>query len=248
LFRRIIVAMTERASPDSPPARRRLGRPRRLSLEQVLDAALEAGLEGLTMTRVAERLGVSTAVLYGYVEGREQLVSIAAARAAQRHSFPSDTGQHWSEYARAHAWALFELLVGDAQLIVAFMGGGLGPAAEVDRAEAWMAALTRRGFAPQEALRLLRSVGLLAIGAAAAKVHARALGAAGETYAESARRAIAARPPNELPVLRRHIELFSREEMLTGWEAALLQLLRGVAAERGEILPGAASAPAPEPP
>jgi TetR/AcrR family transcriptional regulator, tetracycline repressor protein len=60
---------------DAP---RRVGRPRRLSREQLLDAALalidEHGLDRLTMEQVAASLGVGTSTVYGYVATRQDLV------------------------------------------------------------------------------------------------------------------------------------------------------------------------------
>ena len=77
------------------PTGRRAGRPRRLTLDQILDAGLAIGLDNnLTMAAVAERLGVSATVLYGYVSGREELIRFASARAAMDHDFPNDEGQY----------------------------------------------------------------------------------------------------------------------------------------------------------
>ena len=41
------------------------GRPRRLKLDDVLEAALAIGAHKLTMAALSERLGVAKAVLYG---------------------------------------------------------------------------------------------------------------------------------------------------------------------------------------
>ena len=63
------------------------GRPRRLTTEQVLETAIAIGLEGLTMSAVARRLGVSITVLYGYVSSREELVRLAASYALEQHQY-----------------------------------------------------------------------------------------------------------------------------------------------------------------
>lgn len=227
---------TDTKPSAGPAAPRKVGRPRRLTLEAVLDAALEVGLSRLTMAGVAERMGVASAVLYSYVSSREDLVRMAAAHASKRHDFPQDTGQHWALYVEAHAHALFELLAADSQMIVSFLSGGFGPRAEADRAEIWLGALTSRGFAFEEAWQLLRSIGHLVIGAAAAFTHARALRASGSSHELEARKTALSRD-GELPLLSSHLRAFEDEEQLADWRAGLLLILRGVAADRGETLP-----------
>ena len=88
------------------------GRPRRLTTEQVLETAIAIGLEGLTMSAVARRLGVSITVLYGYVSSREELVRLAASYALEQHQYPEDDGQHWSVYVAQYAVVLEGLLTG----------------------------------------------------------------------------------------------------------------------------------------
>lgn len=217
-------------------ATRSVGRPRRLTLDQVLDAALELGLDDLTMAAVANRLGVGVAVLYSYVKNREDLLGLAAIRAAQRHDFPEDRGQHWAEYIADYARALYELLTTHSQSIINFMEGGLGPEAQLDSSEAWAAAMTKRGFTPEEALELLGIVGQLVLGCAASAIHARSLSMSGTSYAEAALRAVGNRPEEELPLLRQHINAFANVTEYGRWEDSLRLLLDGVAARRGELL------------
>jgi TetR/AcrR family tetracycline transcriptional repressor len=63
---------TERSTPS------RVGRPRRLSTDEIVTTAIELadeeGLEGLSMPKLARRLGVGTMTLYGYVENKEDLL------------------------------------------------------------------------------------------------------------------------------------------------------------------------------
>lgn len=55
-----------------------VGRPRRLTTDQVIAAAIdiadESGLAGLSMPRLAKRLGVGTMTVYGYVSSKQDLL------------------------------------------------------------------------------------------------------------------------------------------------------------------------------
>lgn len=59
-------------------ATRRVGRPRRLTTEEIVTAAIdladERGLAELSMPKLAKRLGVGTMTLYGYVQNKEDLL------------------------------------------------------------------------------------------------------------------------------------------------------------------------------
>lgn len=63
---------------------RGVGRPPALSVEQVIDAAIEladeAGLAGLSMPKLAARLDVGTMTLYGYVANKQDLLDRVASR------------------------------------------------------------------------------------------------------------------------------------------------------------------------
>ena len=72
-------------SPDGGAApEQRVGRPRRLTTDEVVNAAVEiadeGGLESLSMPSLARHLGVGTMTLYGYVQNKEDLLDRMAAR------------------------------------------------------------------------------------------------------------------------------------------------------------------------
>ena len=214
-----------------------MGRPRRLTIHQLLDAALELGLDDLSMARLADRLGVGIATLYRQVGSRDELLRLAAARQAVHHSFPVDRGQHWSAFVNEYARALFDLLTGESQLIARYIDGGLGPEVEIDSVELFLNALVTRGFAPEEAMRLFRSTGQIVMGTAVAWAHSRAMQGAGTSHASAARLALAHRDEDELPLLRSCMKDYCDEARRCDWEETLTHLLRGVAARRGETLP-----------
>lgn len=232
-----LSAMTDSPNAQTPAAvKRSVGRPRRLTLGRILDAALEIGLDDLTMTRLAQHIGVSVTVLYGYVRNKDDLVRAAIARTTLDHDFPGDTGQHWSDYMAGYAGALHEMLTRNSQLILAFMQGGLGPETQVEQAETWLKVLARQEFPPGDASSLYRTVGQLVIGCALARLHGKALEAEGSSQAEEMERAVKARSRGELPHLHRHLTRVAQQDY-GNWQEPLYWLLEGVAARRGEDVP-----------
>lgn len=210
----------------------RVGRPRRLTTEQVVDAGLAVGLDGLTMAAVAQHLGVRVTVLYNYVASRDELMRLASARVAQGHAFPCDDGQHWSVYAAEYARALFLLLVGPGQFIARYLAADFGPELEIDRSEAWLEAFARHGFDASEALALQRQVGEIVIGGALTTLHMRALQNRGITYGEAAKRSMATRPTSSIPMLLEQQALFARRSPV--WQLTLRELLGLLAQRRTE--------------
>ncbi len=87
--------MTE--SPQTP----RRGRPPRIGLEAILDAAAELGRErgprGVTMRGIGQALGVDAAALYGHVESKEALLQALSVRAAERLSLPDVADRPWED-------------------------------------------------------------------------------------------------------------------------------------------------------
>lgn len=230
-------AQQEREAPepsDCLPLRR--GRPRRLQISQVVEAALAVGPTRLTMGAVAEHLGVAKAVLYNYVGSRQELVQLATAQAARQHQFPEDCGQPWPIWVLEYARALFEWVTLEGELFAAWISGGHSPVVEVDSAELWLRVLTDRGFSGEEALQLRRAVGQIVIGAAVNFRHDRALAGTGQARPESATKAVLNRPLEETLLLRQFLDLFAREADETSWEHTLFLLLRGVMVARDALV------------
>lgn len=225
---------TTGAAPTPP---RPGGRPRRLQLDQVLEAALALGLEKLTMSAVAENLGVAKAVLYGYVGSRDELIHLASTHALRQHRFPIDSGQPWSVWILEYARALFEIMTMDGQILESWLGGVHSPMLEVDAAEMWLRALTRRGFSGEEALQLRRTVSYLVFGAAASMKHNHALRAKGQPRPVSTKRAVLGRPEDDVILLRQFVDVFAREVTEDSWEFALFLLLQGVTTSREALQP-----------
>lgn len=230
-------AQQENDSADhSAAARLRRGRPRRLQISQVVEAALAIGPTRLTMGAVAERLGVAKAVLYNYVGSRQELVQLATAAAVRQHEFPEDHGQPWPIWVLEYARALFEWVTLESEVFEAWISGGHSPVVEVDSAELWLRVLIGHGFSGEEALQLRRAVGQIVIGAAVNFKHERALARTGQARPKSARKAVLNRPPEQTMLLRQFLDLFAREADETSWEHTLFLLLRGVMVARDTLV------------
>lgn len=215
-----------------PPAARSVGRPRRLTLAQILDAAIEMGLDGLRIAALADRLGVRPAVLYTYVTGRKELVRLAAQRASGAATFPEDEGQSWRQYATQYAQALHKL-VEEGQLVSTLVSGNLGPAVEIDSSEQWLQVMLARGFDLPEALDLLRSIDLIVLGGAFLSSYARAVAGGEAEYRDAVRASIDQRSAEDVPVIAAHPDRYA-DTALPRWRTTLALVLDGVAARRGE--------------
>ena len=98
-------------SPPSPSAR---GPKQRLSLGQVVDAAMALadteGVDKLTMRALALTLGVGAMSLYTYVPGRDELFELMIDRAWASRGKP-DPALPWRDQVEFHArqaWAMYE--------------------------------------------------------------------------------------------------------------------------------------------
>jgi AcrR family transcriptional regulator len=140
---------------ESTTARR--GRPKKLELDEIVDAALAVldadGIDAVSFRRVGGDLGVSHMTLYTYFDSKESLLNAMVARTLQLPSFVPDRERTWEERLRqaiveAHRAlvarpGIAELLVthqfdgawvGEirAQLLALLEPAGLGPAKTID--------------------------------------------------------------------------------------------------------------------
>ncbi|MDB5972727.1 MAG: TetR/AcrR family transcriptional regulator [Hydrocarboniphaga sp.] len=219
----------------------RVGRPPRVNLQLIVDAALAIGLDRVSLPMVADRLGVGSSTLYRHVRNRDELLRLATVKVALERRLPTGVGLHWSELAGRYAESLFESLAREPLVIQELMRGRLGPDIEVDYLEPFLEAMSQHGFAPGEGLQLFRAIGMLAVGAAVAATAQQSRASGGEE-GEAFARALAERPAGALPRIR--AALAANVDLNAGdWKTLLRHLLSGVAAARGEILPCAGAVP-----
>jgi AcrR family transcriptional regulator len=76
-----------------------------LTRERIVDAAMAIvdaeGLDGLSMRRVADRLGTGPASLYAHVSGKEDLLQLLIDRVAADVPLPDPDPEHWQEQLKA---------------------------------------------------------------------------------------------------------------------------------------------------
>ncbi|MFA5941046.1 MAG: helix-turn-helix domain-containing protein [Sinimarinibacterium sp.] len=230
--RAVIVPAEESSAP-------RVGRPPRVNAQAIIEAAIQIGLDGVTLKQVADRLGVAVATLYRHVRNRDELVRLAAFRVALTRRLPapdSSNAMHWSQIATGYAESLFESFTREPQLIHELVRGRLGPDVEIDFVEQFMAALKPHGFSAAECIRLHHGIAMLAIGAAAGALAVMAGHANGQPMAVAMRRALDERDPADLPLLRASLGEYLNVDP-KAWFVALRSLLAGFALARGEALP-----------
>jgi AcrR family transcriptional regulator len=217
-------------------AQPRLGRPPSVSTRAIVNAALEIGLDKVSFRQIAERLGVNVATVYRYVHDRNELLRLAAFELALSRRLPELEYPHWSQLATRYAEEMFESLLAEPELVSGLLKGSIGAHLEMDVLEQFLAAMTRYGFSPEDALELHRAVGTLVMGAATGAIAIRAREAAGIPWQVEIRRTLIERAESDLPHLRQAMASYLKVDEWH-WRAPLRRLLAGIAAARGEQLP-----------
>jgi TetR/AcrR family transcriptional regulator, tetracycline repressor protein len=209
-----------------------------LTQEQVVKRAVElmaeAGLEALTLRRLATELGVSAPTLYWHVRNKRQLLDLMAEALVSRAArSPSPApGQPWWEWLAERARLQWRALTSqrDAALVVA---GNRPTDAALPEIEQVVASLVAAGFPPDEALRAIMSIGNYVIGCAV------------EHQAEAARQPDPERDARlleraeELPNLRAAMAGLERPGPAAGeagFEHGLALLIGGVRARHADLL------------
>lgn len=106
-----VARSTIKTGSEKPDVKRAVGRPRQLSMTQILEAAETIGMEKLTLQGVAEILGVTTPALYRHVQNREDLLAKYAMNMTARFPISAYGGGDWSVWVRGYAEALIETYV-----------------------------------------------------------------------------------------------------------------------------------------
>jgi AcrR family transcriptional regulator len=213
--------------------RRKVGRPARLDRTMIARAAFEVGLDRITMKAVAEHLGVSVPGLYHHVEGREDLMRLAAEYSASQIEVPVDHGQHWAEWLLEWAQYMHRAFVAQPELLNQFLHRAIGVERMVTHVDAMLALLLRHGFDPHDAMDAYVLVSQCALGAALTEIREAEGAREGRPDIVEYHRAIAMRPADELPSLRA-LASTPRTSPRPTFEDRIVTVLVGIAVRRGE--------------
>lgn len=201
-------------------SRRTAGRPRRLTLDAIVEAACRLAPAELDMASVARSLDVGVATLYGYVEGREQLLHLVAQRKSQLERI-ADRGQPWQEVVREHAGKTFQAMVEWPEMITQIINGGVFGSIETDYLEHLLELLCARGFSPAEALDMYYTVNQLVLGAAVTSSYLQAAETQAGRHGSPLWRFVLAQPLDELPLLREALTMNPMPAVLADYSGAL---------------------------
>lgn len=127
----------------------------RLTRDEIIEAAVEMGVDRLSIGAVAEHLGVAPGTLYRYVDGLEEIASAAVELVFTRTPLP-DARDGWRMFLEDEAALAFELLLRYSGL-VQDLGTDLGAVAG-ERLRRIVATLADAGFPPAAAVRVADAV------------------------------------------------------------------------------------------
>ncbi|MGZ8764873.1 MAG: TetR/AcrR family transcriptional regulator [Acidimicrobiia bacterium] len=211
--------------------RRKVGRPARLDREMIARAASEVGLDRVTMKAVADRLGVSVPGLYHHVEGRDDLMALAAEYSASRIAIPVDRGQQWTEWLVEWSRYSYDAFVKEPELLNQYLRGSISLERMVVHLDAVIGFLDRHGFTPVEARDAYSLVSQCAIGAAFNALRHADLKRNRESVLLEYQRAFASRAPGELPYLRKLVGTIADPP---SFDDEIVTVLVGIAVRRGD--------------
>jgi AcrR family transcriptional regulator len=189
----------------------------------------------LTMTRLAEELGVSIGALCDYVADRDELMPLVVAERMRTLPIPTDTGhQHWAQYLREYVSWLITLLSADPAALIQVLSIDFTLESELRLTEAFDAALVARGFELDEAVAIHTQVSVIALGTA--------IGDSRERLAAREAGSVAAAPARVLDGLDVGDLRFTRKAA-PGYESRVVSidelteaLIERIARQRGEHL------------
>ncbi|RVT93067.1 hypothetical protein EOD43_03980 [Sphingomonas crocodyli] len=208
----------------APAPRRPQGRPRRLTLDKIIDTACEIGIDRLDMAGLAAKLGTGVATLYGYVDNYDHLIHLTLQRLGQS-TLIVDHGQSWQAVLREHAASIFAVYRRHPQLIGHMMDGTRRTLADIVYFDHVVKLLVDRGIAPVDALSLYFEVNQITAGAAVG-LHYRASAEAAAGGPDALREElVAACDASGLPALREGFAATGLPPALGDYQRALERLI-----------------------
>jgi len=228
--------VTVPASPDAR-TRRRVTLDRETVLQAALALADEVGLEGLSMRKLGQRLGVEAMSLYNHVAGKDDVVG-AIVDIVWSLVPPAVAGTPWRESLRAGAIDLHRAFLRHPWACV-FFPPSVGPA-RLAAMERMLATLRDGGFSPGAAYHAHHVIDAYVIGFTEQMIGFAPPDLTGPDGVEMEPSDYVQAIGGELPNLVEHIGLHGAEEELglgSGFEFGLDLILDGLEHRRSH-LPG----------
>ncbi|MFI6391004.1 TetR/AcrR family transcriptional regulator [Nonomuraea sp. NPDC050540] len=97
---------------------RKGGRPRVVDREAVAKAVVEHGFVELSVSAIAQRLGVNQATLYRHIGGQDDLVDTGVTLLIRQAAWPAG-GAHWRDLLEGAAWTVWGILRDNPGLMMA---------------------------------------------------------------------------------------------------------------------------------
>jgi AcrR family transcriptional regulator len=226
-----LTAVARRPLTTGVPAadrRPRRGRPARIDIDDIVRAGAAIGLPALSVTAVAEALGVSPPSLYRHVRDRDALEALVGEHLTAGYELPRDRGQPWADYLVELGHSLRELLLAHPGLGRYLQRLGAESAGTLRIIDHCDQVLVSRGLAPVEALLVGATVANFAV-AAVERQQAMATPSAAEAIQRFST-AVEAIGPDRLPTLVRAVSEFRQLDPDVYFDWSLRCLVDGMAA------------------
>jgi AcrR family transcriptional regulator len=209
-----------------------VGRPPKVDRAMIAEAAHDVGLTGLTMKAVAEHLGVSIPALYHHVDGKDDLMRLAAEYTAGRIELPKARGQHWAVWL--YEWALYnrDAFVAQPEMLKQLMEGGISMERQAETLDAVLGHLAGAGFTYPHAQLAYTTVSSYAVGSAVLTLRDQRDAEAGRAQAAELRR-IVQESGGSRPHLQQWLDEVAKQPR-QGFHDGLMIVLRGICEDRGE--------------
>ncbi len=146
-------------SGEPQPPQRGRGRPPLISRDSIIETACNLGLDGLSMSSVADELGVATQSLYRHVASRRELVTLCVDHLTAGWIMTEDHGQPLSEWLYQFAVDTRQFLSNSPGLAAELQSIGPGTPQIVYKTEHSIDSLVQRGHSPLISFLLIGAIG-----------------------------------------------------------------------------------------
>jgi len=197
------VGTRSRSKPIDGGPDKRVGRPPRVTTDQIAEAALAIGLDHATVRNVAAHLDMSVPGLRYYVRTREELLAMAAAHGLGELPLPIDHGQPWAEWLVDYARFVYDALVAQPELIGQILVGTVNTIRMTQHLEGFFAMLVERGFTVDQAYATYARLTDATVGAASTTIGRAAAVKAGHPLKQDLTLAVKALGPDAVPLVDR---------------------------------------------